>query len=292
MSESTLASLFFGIYFLLVLPFFLWGVPYGFAALGYACWGKREQAERLGWRCVAVGGVLGFWLAAVSVGLKFPYPWIFGAPAAIGGMALAHAHVFRNVPQPTGYQFTLPMLLYATFFVSILAAAANYWLDDPTDYSIRAEYAANMGRMKSIADVRFSGYTNQTPPARFVVTEIQFSLAGRPDTHVRIIADERLRTCEAGDPLSDLVLCELGDWRLRGMLQVDPKISLPLEGLNIGSRGDLESEIPFPLNSIDDLAAHYDELDELLKTWPRADQPKRVEGNRAPYDYWVERNGP
>lgn len=289
MSESSLASVFFGIFFVLAFPFFLVGIPLGFAALLYACCGRMERARRLGWYCVAVGGALGAWLASVSVGLEFPYHWLFATPAALGGLALAHAHFYRDSPPLTGFQFTLPMLLYVTLFAGIAAAAANVWLIDHADYSESRQIEANLARIPSITNVSCDGsITND----KFVVRRVTFSLAGRPDTRIAIASDYRLRDCEASDPLSQVVLCELGDWRLQGKFDFDQSLTVPFAGLNVGLRGDLAPELPFPVHSIDDLVDRYDELNELLKTWPRADQPKRLDRDRFPYDYWVERNVP
>lgn len=285
----TIEQVHFGLFYLLSIPLCLLGVSAGLAAVAYACWGRFEQAKWLGKMCVTVGGVCGFWLGAVSVGLEFSYPWIFAIPALLGGVALGHCHLYRNSPPLARFQFTIPMLLYATVLAAVVAVGVKLWLVDDTDYTRRNEIRANLARMNSISDIRVRGQTiYRYDGAEYVPHEIEFSLSGRPDTLVTIFADEPLRTCDSNEPLRKVVLHQVGRVRFRATVE-SSEMDIPIEvmGINVGPHGLFADQFPFPLRSIDDIVDHYDEIDAILKTWPRQDQPGELSWDEYQVKYWA-----
>ncbi|MCC9606861.1 hypothetical protein LOC68_15745 [Blastopirellula sp. JC732] len=98
----------FDTYALLFIPFWAMGLPFllvgvltGIIGAANAWVGDFETAQRLGWNCAVPGGIVGSLLLAASAAIGVPYPWIFALPALLGGMALLHAHYFRDMPPPT-----------------------------------------------------------------------------------------------------------------------------------------------------------------------------------------------
>ncbi|TWT38347.1 MFS transporter [Blastopirellula retiformator] len=290
----TIEQVHFGLFYILSIPLCLLGVSAGLAAVAYACWGRFERAKWLGKMCVTVGGVSGFWLGAVSVGLEFSYPWIFAIPALLGGVALALSYLYRNSPPLARFQFTIPMLLYATVLAAIVACGAKLWLVDDTDYTRRNEIRANLARMNSISGTRVLGpIIGRYDGEEYVPHEIEFSLSGRPDTLVKIFADERLRTCDSDEPLRKVVLHQVGRVRFRATVD-SSQMDYPIEvmGINVGPNGLFADQFPFPLRSIDDFVDHYDELVKIFETWPREDQPGRfayeIDGvEYGEIEYWA-----
>lgn len=276
----TIEQVHFGLFYLLSIPLCLLGVSAGLAAVAYACWGRFERAKWLGKMCVTVGGVSGFWLGAVSVGLEFSYPWIFAIPALLGGVALGHCHLYRNSPPLARFQFTIPMLLYATVLAAVVACGAKLWLVDDADYTKRDEIYANLARMNSISDVWVMGHMIGRNDREVCIPHaIQFSLSGRPDTLVKIVAVEELQTCDSDDPLSNVVLHQVGSVRFRGTVESSQQdFPIDVTGINVGPEGAFAQKFPFPLRSIDDIV-------EVLRKWPREDQPGELtwEGRHAKY---------
>lgn len=278
---------------------FLLGLPAGLAALPSAWWGKFDSARGYAWFHLKVGGVAGLWLAVVTAKVGFDNSWIFIVPGALSVTALVYAHYYQANLRLSRFQFTIPLILYATMLAAIVTMGVSYWLDDGTDHTAERELAANLARMSAIEDVRYAGGTRTESiganvlKKEFIVSQISFSLAGRPDTLVQIFPDDRLRTCDSGEPLSRVTLRQVGRWRLRGAILADPPATpLFIDSINVEPNGAFQNLFPFPLRSVDDIVDNYDELVKLLETWPREDQPGRVEHDGISYEYWVEDDGP
>lgn len=266
---------------------FLFAAPAATIALWQAWRAKFETARSYGWFGLKLGGAAGLWMTIVTAGLGFVAPWLFLLPAAMSAIALAHAHYYENSPKLSRYQFTIPTIMYATLAVAVIVAVVRLWTADYADYSTRDEYAANLARMDSISNVKLLGGTIfRYEKEVFAVQEIQFSLAGRPDTLMIIVADEQLRTCDSHEPLSRVVLHQVGGMRFRATVE-SSQLQRPDEvaGINVGPQGVFAEHFPFPLRSIDDIVDHYDEIVAILKTWPRQDQPGELtwEGRHAKY---------
>ncbi|MCC9606862.1 hypothetical protein LOC68_15740 [Blastopirellula sp. JC732] len=269
----------------LVLCYFAIFLSLGLRALVHACWGRFVKAQYLGWLCLLMGGTFGVWLAIVSLFLGFPLPWIFAVPAILGGMALLHSYSFRDVPAPGQFQFPILAVFYATFLTAIVTlAGVQFHRLLRTDDAIRREFAANLSRMDQIENVNVMGSVYRR---EFHVQQIEFSLAGRPDTLVRINPDDKLRTCDADEPLPEVMLIQVDRWLVGGETQPNANTRLSFIGIDVHQGGRFEKSFPFPLQSIDDIAAHYDELVELLDTWPREEKPGRMEtADGLTIEYW------
>lgn len=267
---------------------FLLGTPACAAALAHAWRGENERARSSGWLGLKVGGVAGIWMAAVTAGLGFVVPWLFLLPAAMSAIALAHAHYYENSPQLSRYQFTIPTILYATLAVAVVAAVVRIWTADYADYSMRDEFAANLGRMKSISNVKLQGHTYyRYDQEAFEVSTIDFSLAGRPDTLIRLHADKRLRTDDSDEPLSTVVIYRIDRWEFHGTLRNPDSSKSRITGLNVGEHGPFENYFPFRFRTLDDIVDHYDELAKLAKEWPREDQPGEFTYQHGDVQYWA-----
>lgn len=268
--------------------FFALGAPAGLAALPCAWMRKFDDARRYSRFSLELGGIAGLWMAVVTAYFGFVAPWLFVLPSVLSAIALAHSQYYEHAPSLSRYQFAIPTIFYATLVTAVISTAATPWIAGDAPSSMPDDLIANLGRIDSISNVVVQEYRPFGVPRIVEAYEIQFSLAGRPDTSVRMVATEEMRRCDSDKPLSKVVLLQFDRWEFFGELQLEQSRSPePFVGASVSPEGLCGNRVPFPLRSIDDIVVNYDKLVETLKTWPTEAQPEELDLSGIHFKYWA-----
>lgn len=270
----------------------------GLLAIFVALLRRQQTAQALGSACVAVGLVAGILPGVMYVPFTTPLLLVpLAIPALLGAAALAINRYYKDLPPLTGFQFPLPALIFVTLLVASIAGL--YKAGQRAYYYNRDQVLASFQRMPGIEAVVVHG---RPDPDFFElsVEDVEFSLAGRPQTRVRLTADYSLRHCQANESLRRLTIEQIGPWTFDGYGKesvpgYDPaKVTAPftIDALTLGEEGRMQQLLPWKIESVDDLVAHYDEIVALLETWPRRENPGHWEQDGVSFDYYVEDNGP
>lgn len=267
---------------------FALGAPAGLAALPCAWMRKFDDARSYSRFSLVFGGFAGLWTAIVTAYFGFVAPWLFVVPSVLSAIALAHSHYYEHAPRLSRYQFAIPTIFYATLVTAVIATAATPWITRETPASMPDDLVANLGRIDSISDVVVQDFRPFGVPRLLPAYDIQFSLAGRPDTLVRMVATEEMRTCDSDEPLSRVDLLQFDRWEFYGELTLEQSRSpKPFVGASVTPEGMCGNRVPFPIRSIDDIVDNYDQLVEVLKTWPTEDQPEERDLSGLHFKYWA-----
>lgn len=261
-----------------------------------AWFGDVEIAKWIGWGTAVPGGILGI-LVGVAVVAFDPdaptFPWVCMIPVVMGALTLAHVYAVRVPGNVSRFQFTMPTILYVMLLTGLLGVGVRLWMADYTDYSMRDEFEANLQRSDQIENVNVIGHVVDD---RFYVEEIEFSLAGRPDSLIRVSADPKFQNCSPNHTLDYILIEQIGHWKIDGrgyLVGNQGKLATYWDspGLLVGKLGPHRDDFPFRLASIGDLIAHYDEVIEVLETWPdRSDPHKAFFGDEVIVESWVKEN--
>ncbi|MCC9606863.1 hypothetical protein LOC68_15735 [Blastopirellula sp. JC732] len=284
-------------YIVFSMAFLAIGIPLGLLAILIALLRRLTAARLLGKFCVGAGvlgaAILGYLLFSNSV--PMPVLFILLIPAALGGVTLAIAYYYKDRPPLGRWQVPFPALIYVTLVVA--GAAGIYKMSQTSFYRERDQCLANFQRMPGIDNVVVHGHE----VSRFEVDSVQFSLAGRPDTLVKLGGQEELFDCKSSDRLESLAVLQIGPWTFGGQGKKPRKGSTAEEplfskfgiyALSFGPDSPLRDLVPLKIESVDDLVEHYDELVELLESWPRKEAPGHLERGDETLDYWVIDNRP
>lgn len=291
-SALDLQKLLFGVMFLV----FAVSLLLGLLAIFVALLRRQQTAQALGSACIAVGLVAGILPGVMYVPFTTPLLLVpLAIPALLGAAALAINRYYKDLPPLTGFQFPLPALIFVTLLVASIAGL--YKAGQRAFYYNRDQVLASFQRMPAIESVVVHGRPDPDL-FEFWVEEIEFSLVGRPETRIRLAANYSLRHCKSDQPLEQLTIEQIGPWTFDGYGQepvagYDPaKVTAPftIDALTLGEEGRMQALLPWKIESVDDLVSHYDELVELLETWPRREKPGHWEQDGVSFDYWVEEN--
>lgn len=280
---------------LMLEAFLMVGTAVGLLAILAALLQRRKVANYVG-AFGFLAGLFGAWQLGPHL-LAITTPAILLIvliPAGLGALALLLARFYQDRPRLKRFQLSVPWLLYLTLVVACIAGGWSF--SKSVYYHERDLYLANFQRMPGIDDVAVRG--SDVYGLYFVVEDIKFSLTGRPDTRVRIAATEELIHCKSSEALPMLAIQQIGPWQLRAQwnetftLDDGEVIEFPIEAhaFPFRSAANFREEVPLEIDRIDDIVAHYDELVELLATWPHYESPGRLEQGEKSLEYWVQDN--
>lgn len=270
--------------------FLLIGVLLGLSAVWLAILRRFPTARMLALLCIGPITLCSVPAAmTIASGLNLPLLATLAFPGICGAVALGLCRYYRDQPPLRLTQLPLVGLLFVTLVVA--GGTGLYQSMSPTgiSYWLRDQYLSNLRKIPGIENVRVTGHVEDRS---FRVMAIEFSLAGRPDTLIRVTEDPKFLNCASSQPLQYLLLEQIGPWKFGGRSYFFRNEGKPANywdspGLSIGTRGYQRRDFPFRLACVDDLIAHYDETLAILETWPDRPTPRKVRvGDEVMLEYW------
>ena len=152
-------------------------------------------------------------------------------------------------------------------------------------YGERDQTLQNLRSLPFVTDVVIEGRDHE---GSYICEWVRFRLKNRPDTLVIIYCDHQLSKATADTPLGSLVLKRIGPWEFHQEGEVRYASTgdlhpLVADFIKLGPEGDFQKEIPIEINSLGDLAKHYDDLVKLFAAWPTQAAPGHYKLNKPDY---------
>lgn len=280
---------------LLQLRYFLYvSIPIGLLALAMTYWRRPNTAQAFGGLAILIGVMP---ILGLGQRLYFsPGPGILlfaASPIVMGGVALAIANFSKDRPPLKGrFQISVPAVFYLTLVVGCIGGFVK--LSQRIYYFQRDYCLAQFKQNPNIDNVVVLGFSGAD---QFFAQAVEFSLADRTDTRVRISVevysygdyDEALAS---GSP----DIRRIGNWipgttwTYKTSLNGKATASTPHDdiGINFVEHGMCYELAPLDLESVDDIVEHYDELEAMLAKWPRRDAPGSYTSEHGfTFEYWV-----
>ncbi len=172
----------------------------------------------------------------------------------------------------------LACLELAFFGVVTLYALGGPTLFPSIYYSERNHVLAEIAKVPGVTKVKVYGNEDVT----YEVFYVTFQLAGRPGTSVSLgISDNMTENAE------HLYLEGVGPWSFRTKGHTYGEISNTHQkirelsygfAIDVGPAGDFAPLLPFKLSNVQDVIAHYDDLEKLFASWPDVNHVGKLTG--------------
>ncbi len=267
------------------------GLCAGTLAVLVSFWGQRRWATGLAISGLAVSLILSL---VVSVGKNPTVYLLLAAPAAIGGVALALNTLLRSDRNVAPKQITITVLLFLTAVVA--AALGMVKATQVPVFQERDAFLNNLRQMEGIAEVTLPGDFGRDG---WYPQAIIISLEGYPGSKIVLHPHYQLKTASREEPLSELVVRQLGPHRFYSDIQYEKNGSWgrprTIHGLHLGTQGIYRDQIPVEVECLGDIIDHYQQLAEYFEyEWPRKSMPGKLETSARTFpmkaSYWLEKD--
>lgn len=183
-------------------------------------------------------------------------------------------------------------ILKAGFILSILLLQSCRISECPSQ---RQQITERFEGFENIENVSVSGYDDT---GYCVMTELSFSIVGRPDTVVVILPDyDDLIDCHYETTLESLYIIQIGKYQFSAdgthyFVDYEGQPSsyrFKSEYIELGTQGDFRDRVSVRIESIRDLVENYDLLTTDLSNWPRENHPAQLvtKNGEDVMDYFV-----
>lgn len=282
---------------ILLRYFLLVSIPIGLLALWMAYWRRPNTAQALGLLAILLGVMPILGIGFRLVFLQGPGILLFAAsPIVMGGVALASANFYKNRPPLKGkFQISVPAVLYFTLIVGCVGGFVK--LSEKLRYFDRDLCLTHYRRIPGIENVVVIGSDHSSG---FQVSAVQFSLAGRPQTRVRLRTDVQRFNGRYGSHVELFPekpeIQQVGKWIPGGILHAKAYVNgkfvgtIPEDfvGLQLTASHPFYDIIPLDLKQVSDIVKHYDELEAAFEKLPRRESPGSHTGEHGfTFEYWV-----